>query len=583
MTQFLMPIRGQKKETTTTVEATGNALSSHVLEGKTFSSSSGTGLTGTMKKNTATTNKLTVSTPDFVIPSGYHDGNGIVKIVPQSKNASPDIVEQVIKADSGNVLSAVTIAPVEGTAGANNVMEGYTFASAGGIDMEGTMKNYGGVNIQPRMSTDTITNILDDKGNAEFGYYGSLTIPSPVTGYVNSSTKFNIGCYGLHPEVVKAGQLIGGDNAVDKEGNKVYGTYTSDATATADSILKGETAYVNGKKIEGAIEKIKGGEIATIAGGSNGYVYINIPKTGFYYANDELNIASTDLTITPSLEKQNYTISALDKLISSVTVEAVPLVANNYTGVDYYTTTEDLKNKGSKLIRAIPNRCGYVNDYDTMIWILADEIFGSAASSDVLKGKTYSSKDGFYLTGTMTSYANASIEPTSISSGSTHVDETTEELEGVYMVRPKTGYYSNSWIPLSFSSLRQISTYPICYQKCIQATGTVETSVINIDLYRGKCGNWKKLYFYLNDHYFSGNDGWTVGIEISGNIIDGTIYHEIVGEMTETGCGVEIPINFTDKRIYLDDDSENEIVINLNIENISNGYIDFKYIFASNI
>ena len=418
MTQFLMPIRGQKKETTTTVEATGNALSSHVLEGKTFSSSSGTGLTGTMKKNTATTNKLTVSTPDFVIPSGYHDGNGIVKIVPQSKNASPDIVEQVIKADSGNVLSAVTIAPVEGTAGANNVMEGYTFASAGGIDIEGTMKNYGGVNITPRMATASVTNIMDDKGNAEFGYYGSLTIPSPVTGYVNSSTKFNIGCYGLHPEVIKAGQLIGGDNAVDSEGNKVYGTYTSDATATADSILEGETAYVNGKKIEGTIEKVESGEIATIAGGSNGYVYINIPKTGFYYANDDLNIASTDLTITPSFEKQNYNVSDLDKLISSVTVEPMTVT-------------------------------------------------GNATTLEVLNGKTFSNSSNIGLKGTMKNYGHNTMSSTNFSMFFSK-DSSGELSVGYYVGIPSDGFYNNrSRLVVGHDQLAYGRTGLICLKKNI--------------------------------------------------------------------------------------------------------------------
>ena len=60
-----------------TKQATGNATTSQVLSGATFSTSAGIGLTGTMKNNGAWTANTT-GNGNITIPEGYHNGKGYV-------------------------------------------------------------------------------------------------------------------------------------------------------------------------------------------------------------------------------------------------------------------------------------------------------------------------------------------------------------------------------------------------------------------------------------------------------------------------------------------------------------------------
>ena len=62
-----------------TQKATGNAKTSDVLSGETFSTSTGIGLTGTMKNNGAWTASSSGS-GKLTIPQGYHNGQGYVNL-----------------------------------------------------------------------------------------------------------------------------------------------------------------------------------------------------------------------------------------------------------------------------------------------------------------------------------------------------------------------------------------------------------------------------------------------------------------------------------------------------------------------
>ena len=66
----------------------------------------------------------------------------------------------------------------------------------------------------------------------------------------------------------------------------VAGTFTADATATADQILSGRTAYVGGKKVTGALKVLYAGgcRTGTYAGGIrwNGASYVYEGHSYFY-------------------------------------------------------------------------------------------------------------------------------------------------------------------------------------------------------------------------------------------------------------------------------------------------------------
>lgn len=96
--------------------ATGTAVASNVLAGKTFSSSAGIGITGTMTNNGAVNTTLN-SGDSYAIPAGYHNGSGMVTV---------------------NSLASQT----DGTATASQILSGQT-AYVDGSKVTGTMTNRG--------------------------------------------------------------------------------------------------------------------------------------------------------------------------------------------------------------------------------------------------------------------------------------------------------------------------------------------------------------------------------------------------------------------------------------------------------
>ena len=138
------------------------AAAGNVLSGKVFVTADGTVTPGTMVNNGAVDKTIDVTTVSYTIPAGYHNGSGKVKLVVQTKTATPTKSTQTIKPDSGKVLSQVTIDPIPDayqdvtsvTATAPNVLDGDVFVDAEGTEVEGTMPNNGAVS----KTLDTTTN-----------------------------------------------------------------------------------------------------------------------------------------------------------------------------------------------------------------------------------------------------------------------------------------------------------------------------------------------------------------------------------------------------------------------------------------
>lgn len=66
-------------------------------------------LTGTMANNGAVSKTLDTATTSYTIAKGYHSGTGTVKLVTETKSATPTESTQTISPTAGKVLSSVTV------------------------------------------------------------------------------------------------------------------------------------------------------------------------------------------------------------------------------------------------------------------------------------------------------------------------------------------------------------------------------------------------------------------------------------------------------------------------------------------
>ena len=72
--------------------------------------------------------------PSFSVPEGYHNGKGVVKILPELKTAAPSKTAQTIEPSQGKVLAAVTVEAIpaqfvdtgDATAAAAHILAGKT-------------------------------------------------------------------------------------------------------------------------------------------------------------------------------------------------------------------------------------------------------------------------------------------------------------------------------------------------------------------------------------------------------------------------------------------------------------------------
>ena len=109
--------------------------------------------TGTMPNNGAVAKTLTLEEPSYSVPKGYHSGAGTVKIVPETKTATPTKSAQTIEPTEGKVLSSVEVAAIPEafqdvtgvTAGAADVLTGKKIVDAKGTLVTGSMANNGPV------------------------------------------------------------------------------------------------------------------------------------------------------------------------------------------------------------------------------------------------------------------------------------------------------------------------------------------------------------------------------------------------------------------------------------------------------
>ena len=85
------------------------ATAADCLSTKKILLSNGTLVSGTIATRSAVTTTLSKSTTSYTIPAGYYSSTGKVSIVSQTKTVTPSSSSQSITADSGKVLTGVTV------------------------------------------------------------------------------------------------------------------------------------------------------------------------------------------------------------------------------------------------------------------------------------------------------------------------------------------------------------------------------------------------------------------------------------------------------------------------------------------
>lgn len=168
------------------------AAAGDVLATKVIVDSTGASVAGTMPNNGAVSATLDVRSghTSYTVPAGYHNGNGSVSLVTETKSATPSAAAQNITPTAGKVLSKVTVAAIPANYGdttgddavAANLLSGkkaHSISAGSAVQITGSMTNNGAVSA-------TIDGLVTTSYTVPAGYHnGSGTVS--LTGDIEAA------------------------------------------------------------------------------------------------------------------------------------------------------------------------------------------------------------------------------------------------------------------------------------------------------------------------------------------------------------------------------------------------------------
>lgn len=303
------------------------ATASDVLASKVIVDATGASITGIMTNNGAVSKTLdaTSNNQSYTVPAGYHNGNGSVNIVLETKSATPTKSSQDVVPTAGKVLSKVTVAAIPAAyqdvtnvdATAADVLTGKTIVAADGTEVAGAMANQG-----------TKTATLDaTTGNQ------SYTIPQ---GYHSGSGAVSIVLEEKSATPTKSSQNI------TPTAGKVLSKVTvaaipadyqdvSDVDAAAGDVLAGKYIVTSdGTLTEGTMTN--NGAVSQTLDVRSGHTSYTVPA-GYHNGSGTVSLVTEEKSATPTTSSQNITPTA-GKVLSKVTVAAIPAKYGDTTGDD---------------------------------------------------------------------------------------------------------------------------------------------------------------------------------------------------------------------------------------------------------
>lgn len=318
----------------------------------------------------------------YTIPAGYHNGSGTVKGVAgggnytlQAKTTTPTKKQQSITPDAGYYgLSAVTVGAIpeayqdvtSTTAAAGDVLSAKVFVAKDGTVTTGTMTNNGAVAKVLDTATKTYT--------VPKGYHSG-------TGTVSISTETKSATPTKSAQTISAstGKVI---SSVTVAAIPAEYITTDDATAGAGDILDGQTAYVDGAKVEGTMAN-NGAVSKTLDTATTSYT---VPA-GYHSGAGKVSIAVETKSATPT--KSTQTIKPTSgKVLSQVTVAAIPTA---YQDVSATTATADMVISGLK----------FTNTAGTVVTGTMANNGATGGSIDGLTSTSYTIPAGYTTGGTV--------------------------------------------------------------------------------------------------------------------------------------------------------------------------------------